>query len=176
MSVDTLVTLVSGLGGALLGAWVAHLSAAKYVGKPKLADSALVFSDMFHKLRMEQVRLNEDYDIVAAADTQGQAAQHKIGLDWWHRFFDLMLMQFIFLQEGIASRRLFAQWMVWRYHEYKQTPGAWFSTCGVCYAEGWQYWQSLPGNAHSVLPPYLEQVHRAADADSVPHLVRHWRL
>ena len=196
-----IATLLAATLGASVAAWVAHGVANKYTARVKRVEATLQFSKQFHELIQLQRALNGKYEEVLAKcnkalatkseaeKTEAERTEAGIQSDviekiakgdakaWWWQFFDLLLYEFDFWQQGYVREERFIEWMVWRWHDSHPRTDVneprW-ETCGMDYIEGWDRWRSHPAHGGRLLE-LLDRIHKAKHPNKVPDIVDEYR-
>jgi len=166
-----------GLGAvfaALITGLILFLIAWRYTRRLKMIDATLEFSKRFQDLLQQQHELNKDYG--KSHEYQVSAKPNPVekmeAEAWWWRFFDLLLYEFDFRRHGLLDRDRFREWMTWRWYDFHGWNGELWRTCGVTYEEGWKYWSRHPAVQKNPLLNFLNDVHRAKNADCAERVVR----
>lgn len=142
----------------------------------KQIESTLEFSRRFGELLQLQSKLNKEY-VAAQANQQTPTNQPTLqeadeARIWWWLFFDLLLYEYDFFKQGLIWDERFAEWIKWRWYDFRATGDARWMTCGVDYCAGWQSWKDKPANHNNRLIAFLDKVHnRARDAAEVEQIV-----
>jgi hypothetical protein len=148
--------------GATVAGLAAWLIAHFYTKRLKRVEATLEFSRRFHELIQRQCVLNRKF----AEDRRSRNSLPEIDKQdadaWWWSFFDLLLYEFYFWQQGLIRNERFLEWMVWRWHDAHPKPGKAWETCGVGYKQGWEDWQVHPAHG-SRLIALLDEIHRIPD-------------
>ncbi len=154
-----------GIIGSAISTIAVFLVAHVYTKSLKRNEATLEFNRRFHELLSERNKIDLEY--VTGKNRKGLPGGYyrRLGFLWWNRFFDLMLFQFHFFQEGLVNEVRFAEWMNWRRHDFqlgRNEPGSSasaFATCGVSYEHGWDYWKNTPAHAGNSFIAFLDAIH-----------------
>ena len=176
---------------AAVAAGVAWVIANQFTGRIKRIEATLEFSRQFHELIQLQRVLNRTYDEALAKAEKTLAERAEVEKDrnvikriakedakaWWWQFFDLLLYEFDFWQQGYVREERFMEWMIWRWHDSHprtdQGEPRW-ATCGMNYMEGWNAWQSHPAHGNRLLE-LLKAIHTKDHPKQVPEIVDQYR-
>jgi outer membrane protein OmpA-like peptidoglycan-associated protein len=89
-------------------------------------------------------------------------------------------------QENLVEKYAFAEWMIWRRHDYNPPaaapgvalpPTRHLGTCGLTYAAAWDQWKMISAVRRNPFVDFLDRVHRAQSDEEVRSIVKgRWRL
>jgi hypothetical protein len=165
--------------GAIINAIVVWLIALRFTVRLKRIESTLEFSKRFWELVNQQGELNRLYNSKRKWNKSPPDAQeYNDAINWWWKFFDLILYEFDFFQRGLVRRGRFIEWMKWRWYDFNAAPENIWRTSGMDYRDGWKSWKERPAHADNRLQEFLDSVHRARRVEDVPRVVGkfypHW--
>lgn len=150
----SLAVLIAALGTGLAGWWIADY----YTGRLKQIEMTLEFSKRFHELIQQQRELNAKFEKTNSTDTTARKIAKEDAKAWWWRFFDLLLYEYDFYQQGLVRKRRFEEWMIWRWHDYHPDTDSEWKTCDMTYKDGYKYWKGHPVHGGRLIE-LLDEIH-----------------
>jgi hypothetical protein len=154
--------IIGGWGGALLAGLFAIFIAQRYTKQLKQIEATLEFSKRFHELIQQQCVLNRKYMEDQRDGKSLPESEEKDGQAWWWRFFDLLLYEYDFYQQGLVRKVRFEEWMIWRWYDSHRESGQEWRTCGIDYLSGWKNWKIHPAHGPRLIE-LLDQIHAIPD-------------
>jgi hypothetical protein len=161
-----------GLGG-LFGAAISSLITGSilllivvyYTKRFSRINATVEFSKRFHELLEQQQKLNNDFTEAHSAEAAPRPTERERNdaRAWWWRFFDLLLYEYEFRRHGQVEKARFREWMRWRWYDFNGENGQFWNTCGMRYAEGWDFWRTRRAVRDNALITFLEDIHGATE-------------
>ena len=155
-------TVLAGVIAAVIGAVAALIVAYDVTKRIKRAEATLDFSHRYHELWVARNELNERFRSEVLAEKIEPLK--KEGMRHWHRFFDLMLFQFLYLKDGLLHAPVYSQWMVSHGVRLKADDDL-FQAGGVSYYEGWKKWKEGHGGGDEAFVSFSEKLHGVYKSD-----------
>jgi hypothetical protein len=155
---------LGGIFGAIVSSgsllWIAH----HYTKSLRKSEATLEFSKRFQDLIRDQLELNKKF-----LEHRNGVPNINVGdadaVVWWWRFFDLMLYEFKFFQQGLISEDRFVEWMKWRRHDHSGPESELWETCGVTYPVAWNRWKSRKPMRDNSFIDFLDEIHNPKKGD-----------
>jgi hypothetical protein len=128
------------------------------------------FNERYHALMNKKHILDTDpIQFVKTQRSSRGARLEKEAHRFYHEFFDLILDEFNAYRSGFLDRRVFAEWMKWRRHQFQESAEK-FNVCGLTYNDGWDFYSK-----YDLIRPdfikFMNAVHSAKSYDNVERLV-----
>ena len=143
--------------------------------KKNQIESTLEFSRRFGELLQLQSKLNLVYERARATDETRDMPATELETNeartWWWLFFDLLLYEYDFFKQDLVWSERFAEWIRWRWYDFKASGDDVWQTCGMDYKKGWNNWKGKPANRKNRLVQFLDKVHEAPDIATVERIV-----
>ena len=155
--------------GALITSSALLLIPVLFTARFSRINATLDFSKRFHASV-----LNKDFATAHRGEDRPSPNADEIEYAhiWWWRFFDLLLYEYDFHRHRQIDDIRFREWMRWRWYDFNGWDDHVWKTCGVSYAEGWQFWKNQPPVSGNPLVAFLDDVHAARDAKAADRRIR----
>jgi outer membrane protein OmpA-like peptidoglycan-associated protein len=182
--------IYAALVSAVFTLFAAFWVASRYTKRTKAVEATLSFGRQYHELLQYRNELNNKfyYENNGSLKVNPVATVKQLENAWFffYQLFDLLLHEYYHYRENLVEKYAFAEWMIWRRHDYNPPaaapgvvlpPTRHLGTCGLTYAAAWDQWRLISAVRRNPFVDFLDRVHRAQSDDEVRSIVKgRWRL